>query len=141
MSLRAETWRLRLRTAEALADLAMARAAIALAPFRRWDGWLGLAGPGPEPDAVREAHRLARHVDRAAQRLPFEIKCLPRAMALSRMLRRRGVPHRLVLAVRPADLRGGNDDLHAWIEVEKTIVIGDLPGPWTAVFSFPQAQK
>ena len=80
--------------------------------------------------AVRAARRLAGHVERAAQRLPFETKCLPRAMALSWLLRRRRLGHCVVIAVRPPELRDGDHGLHAWVEVDGETVIGDLPGPW-----------
>jgi hypothetical protein len=65
--------------------------------------------------------------------LPFESKCLPRAMALSWILRRRRIAHGLVFAVRPPDLRGSKDDLHAWVEVDGATIIGDLPGPWVEI--------
>lgn len=67
----------------------------------------------------------------------FESKCLPRAIALSRMLRRRGIAHRLVIAARPAGARNGADDLHAWIEMGGTIVLGELPGNWIQVLGLP----
>jgi hypothetical protein len=62
--------------------------------------------------------------------LPVQTKCLPRAVALSWILRRRQIQHTLVFAVRPAGLRGSKDDLHAWVEVQGAKLIGDLPGPW-----------
>jgi len=63
-------------------------------------------------------------------RLPFGTKCLPRAMALSWLLRRKRVVHTVVFAVRPADLRNSPDALHVWLEAGGDKVIGDLPGPW-----------
>jgi hypothetical protein len=62
--------------------------------------------------------------------MPRPVKCLPRAMALSWMLRRRRIGHAAVIAVRPNGLRRSPDDLHAWIEVAGLRVMGDLPGPW-----------
>lgn len=73
---------------------------------------------------------MARQVDWAAGRLPFEIKCLPRAMALSWMLQARSISHAVVFAVRPSDQRDSPDALHAWVEIGGTKVLGDLPGPW-----------
>jgi hypothetical protein len=58
-------------------------------------------------------------------------------MALSWMLRRRAIPHRLAMAARPAGQRGGADDLHAWVEASGIIVLGELPGPWIVVESLP----
>lgn len=119
-----------------MAALIAARGVIAMAPLERWRGRFGLAGP-VTPAALAEAWRLAAHVRRGAGRLPFTAKCLPQALALSRMLRRRGIAHRLIIAARPDAARTGADDLHAWIEVDGTIVLGDLPGPWLPLFSLP----
>lgn len=131
-----DTWRLRRRTLEAMAALAAARARVAFIPLEHWRGQLGLPGDASD-EQLAESRRIARHVDRAAERLPFDFKCLPRAIALAAMLRRRGIPHRAVIAARPAAARGGADDLHAWTEVGGTIVIGDLPGPWVVLFTLP----
>lgn len=114
--------------------LCVARFAVALVPFRLWRGSLGRTdGPGQGSvgaDIVAPARRLALHVERAAMRLPFATKCLPRAMALAWMLQRAGLGYGFKLAVRPATQRGTIDDLHAWIECDGSIVLGDLPGPW-----------
>lgn len=133
-------WRLRGLTIEAMAALSAARIAIALIPLDRWKGHLGLAGTATEHD-LPEARRLARHVERAAGRLPFKTKCLPRAIALGHVLRRRRIAHDLVLAVRPAAARTGQDDLHAWVEVEDVIVLGNLPGPWLTLLRLPQTVR
>jgi hypothetical protein len=79
---------------------------------------------------LSDSRRFATHVDRAATLLPFQTKCLPRAMALSWMLRRERIQHALVIAVRPAELRDAADGLHAWVEVDGAKIIGELPGPW-----------
>jgi hypothetical protein len=118
-----------------MAALAFARLLVAAVPFHHWRDRLGsrpshpVAGPLPV-DPLAEGQRLARQVERAAARLPFSTKCLPRAMALSWILRRKRIGHVLVFAVRPAGLRDGPDALHAWVEIEGVTVIGDLPGPW-----------
>jgi len=112
--------------------LCRARLLVAMVPLARWRGTLGLAGEARDDDGG-EARRLAIHVERAAARLPFHTKCLVRAMALSWLLRPRAIPHALVIAVRPQAARGGDDDLHAWIEHGGRIVLGDLPGPWLEV--------
>jgi hypothetical protein len=112
-----------------MAELTRARLTIAFAPFKWWHRKLGGGGKVAEIDLV-EAKRLAAHVEWGARRLPFPTKCLPRAMALSWMLRRRNLSHTVVFAVRPASRRGFDDDLHAWVEVEGNKIIGDLPGEW-----------
>lgn len=124
---RAELWLHRLRVAIAMALLCWARLLIAWVPLDRWRGKLGNArGHRSTPDA----RQLATQVERAAARLPFESKCLPRAMVLSWMLRRKSIAHTVVFAVRPPHLRNSSDALHAWVEVEGSKIIGDLPGPW-----------
>ena len=129
-------WPLRRLTLEAAFSLLFARVLVALRPLSRWHDSLGHPGSNsPDRQALIEARRLANHVDRAAARLPGTSLCLARAIALSRMLRRRGIGHGMVIAIRPARLRGGSDDLHAWVEVDGGIAIGDLPGPWAIVFS------
>jgi len=131
-----EAWRGRLRTSEALVALLLAHAMIAWLPLAWWKPRLGQAGTR-FPDGPEQARRIARHVDRAAQRLPVASKCLPRAMALSRMLGRRRIAHRLVIAARPARQRHAGDALHAWIAIDGVIVLGDVPGPWVEVYAIP----
>jgi aryl-alcohol dehydrogenase-like predicted oxidoreductase len=112
-----------------MALLCWASLVVRLVPFRRWSKSLGRIGP-VAPSAPAEARRAAGAVERAAWRLPFRAKCLPQAMALSWLLRRRGIGHAVVIAVRPAQLRDSPDALHAWLEVDGEKIIGDLPGPW-----------
>jgi hypothetical protein len=118
-----------------MAALAYARLLVAAVPFRRWRDRLGCSpSPGSArlrpADALVEGRRLARQVEWAAHRLPFSTKCLPRAMALSWILRGKRIGHVLVFAVRPAALRNTPDALHAWVEIDGVTVIGELPGPW-----------
>lgn len=125
-----EAWAARAGTLRAMVLLIAARLLITGIPFRIWRKWLGGNAEVAHGSDVTAARRLAAQVNRAGWRLPFVTKCLPRAMALSWMLRRIGVGHRLVFAVRPAHHRGGDDDLHAWVEVGGAIVLGELTGPW-----------
>jgi hypothetical protein len=122
-----------------MAMLSWAHMLVAWVPFDRWRGSLGPAGShsniGPT-DALAMARRLAAYIEWAAVRLPFSTKCLPRAMALSWMLRRNGIGHQLVLAARPAHSRDSPDSLHAWVEVDGKKIIGDLPGPWIETLRF-----
>jgi len=125
---KADAWRRRLRTLRAMALLCRARLLVDWIALDRWRDSLGLADrTGVRAD---EARRFAADVEWAAGRLPFEIKCLPRAMALSWMLRRAGITHSVVIAARPPQRRGANDNLHAWVEVAGETVLGELPGPW-----------
>jgi hypothetical protein len=110
--------------------LSRARLTMAVLPFDRWRASVGGGGLPASPDGIEQAMQLAAHVDWAAKLVPFPTKCLPQAMALSWLLRRRGIGHVVVFAVRPAETRGAGDDLHAWVEFGDRIVLGDLPGPW-----------
>jgi hypothetical protein len=125
-----ERWKSRLRTVAAIAALCGARLTVAALPFARWRGTLGGRSNCNSETSVSEARQLAPHIEWAARLLPFSTKCLPRAMALSWLLRSEGMAHCLVFAVRPAELRGSDDQLHAWVEVAGEKIIGDLPGPW-----------
>lgn len=134
-------WRRR-RTLEAAWALGCWRLAVAVLPLRTWIGRVGTVvtghdGDGPASDGnstdCARARVLARHVERAAQRLPFTTLCLPRALALGAMLRRRGIAYTITIAARPPHMRGNGDDLHGWISVQETIVLGALPGPWNPV--------
>jgi len=55
------------------------------------------------------------------------------------MLRRRAIGHTLVIAARPGAARGGDDDLHAWIEASGLILLGNLPGPWARLLALHSA--
>src|SRR5262249_8952138 len=134
----AERWRSRARTATAMAALGAARFVVATLPFDRWRGRLGWPGKvDDEVDRIR-ARRFAARVGWAARLLPFPTKCLPPAMALSWMQRRRGIGPVVVFAVRPQDQRSSHDELHAWVEIGGAKIIGDLPGPWVETLRLGQ---
>ncbi len=138
-----EAWRLRRLTLEAMLRLSAAWLLVRFVPLGYWRGRLGRAAPANAPDAcapddlaaIAQARRLAVHVERAAARLPLATKCLPRAVALARMLQARGQPYSLRIATRPPHERSGANDLHAWIEVGQVKVIGDLPGNWVILLN------
>ncbi len=121
-----------------MAELLRARRMVQRIPFATWRDRMGSSSAAPARHAadtqVRTAWNLARHVDRAAWRMAGEWLCLPRALALITMLRRRGIPYALHIAARPAAHRTGTDDLHAWVDVGPARVIGDLPGEWAVIF-------
>ena len=131
-----ERWQSRARTGEAIAELLLAQITIRMIPVRRWPGRFGLAQDGL-PGNCKTSTTLARHVERGAQRLPLTSRCLPQALALSRMLKRRRIGHQLVIAVRPASRCNRTRELHAWIEQDGRVVLGELPGPWLPVLRLP----
>ena len=123
----------KLRTARAMSRLCWAQLLVSHVPFKQWRDGLGLRAGSPAHQAS-EARHLAKDLEWAAKRLPFETKCLPRAMALSWTLRRRKIAHSVVIAVRPGELRQSPDSLHAWVESGGEIILGNLPGPWIETF-------
>lgn len=126
-----DRWQSRLRTAVAMAALCWARFVVGAMPFNWWRNTLGGTGrTQPADQDTARARRFAAHVDWAAKKLPIAMKCLPRAVALSWILRSNGIAHSVVFAVRPARQRGSDDQLHAWVEIGGETIIGDLPGPW-----------
>ena len=131
-----DAWSLRWRTGQAMVLLAIARVLVRHARFAAWRMRLGWPGPA-DPAQELLARRLARHVERAAGRLPGTTKCLPQAMALSWMLRVRRIPHCVALMARPASARGGVDDLHAMVRFGDKAILGNLPGPWIEMLVLP----
>lgn len=126
-----ERWRSRLRTAEAMAALTVARLLVPAIAFKRWRHTLGGTAAGRKSERLTaDARRFAAHVEWAARLLPFPTKCLVRAMALSWILRSKHIGHTLVFAVRPEAQRGADDQLHAWVEIAGETILGDLPGTW-----------
>lgn len=121
------------RTAEAILFLSISKFLIEFVQLKHWVKFLGQQGSSSD-EASDMGYRYARYVDHAAKFLPFEVICLPRAMALSLMLRRRSIPHTLVIAARPIARRTEGGRLHAWIECAGKTVIGEIPGPWIQVF-------
>lgn len=118
--------------------LAFARLLIAAVPLRRWSWVLGAPGPRKEGEESvdAEADALARAVVRGSRRLPFATKCLVRAVALHTMLRSRGKPSQLVIAVLDPRRRGQVEDLHAWVESRGRIVIGEIDHPFQPLVFF-----
>lgn len=140
----------RLQVAEAAFFLILARLLIAFVRFGRWRGQLGILLPVPPQAGGFPAQNcaacegdsadlsLAACVERAAIRLPFIFKCLPRAMALQWMLHRCNRPSVLALATLPGTARGGLDDLHSWVECCGCVLIGASDRPYRIIALFGQ---
>jgi hypothetical protein len=131
-------WRWRGQVAEAMAWLTLSRLAVSFVPFRLWRRLLGRivtssARPCADPCVAR---RLAASVERGALRLPFRTKCLPRALALHAIMRRRGMPALLVIGVLDSQRRGALEDLHAWVETDNGILIGAIAEPFHPLVRF-----
>jgi hypothetical protein len=115
----------RRRLLEATADLTRASVELRVAPKSRTVARLGnlqtteAAGRvGPEQRA--EAERVGRAVARVARRLPWHPSCLRQALAVQRMLRRRGIAGLLHLGVTGV----GESAAHAWVTVDGHPVVG-----------------
>jgi hypothetical protein len=101
--------------AEAAVELAAALLTLRRSPTGRIPRLMA-GSDGQAASFEREpAAGVARAVDRAARLVPFRSTCLARSVALCRMLKRRGMGHRLELGVRPAR-PGEPPEFHAWVE-------------------------
>lgn len=125
---------------EAIALLIVARWLVGHVRFGRWRALLGArvsdgrASDDTTPADQGRAHRLAQVVERAAARLPGESKCLPRAIALQWLLRRRRLGGMLTIGVRAGQARGHLNDLHAWVARGDEVLIGDHDRPHGALY-------
>ena len=135
-------WHWRGRVAEAMVRLVLARLLVTCIPLRRWSRLLGQINLIPSAgDGADEATRvLARAVTHGAAWLPFETKCLPRAIALHTLLRRTGHTSHLVIGVLGSSSRaskqGSLEDLHAWVETNGEVIIGALDEPFHPLVRF-----
>ena len=124
--------------AEALACLAVARAAVILLPFRVLARRLGVR-MGETPAAVEidpPSREVAWGIGAAACRVPWRSKCLEQAIAAKMMLRRRGVHSTLYLGLTREPMAA-----HAWVRVGGWNVTGgqDVSG-YAVVASFADVE-
>lgn len=111
--------------------LPLARLMVDLVPLKYWRASLGtivskslLAEPARTSEAEgRHLAFLARRVERAARILPFPTKCLPRAVTLQWMLKRRRIGAHLVIAMRKGTKHSPHL-YHAWVETRGEMLIG-----------------
>lgn len=125
--------------AEALACLAVARAAVVFLPFRVVSRRLGVR-MGETPATV-EVSPVSREVNwgigAAARRVPWRAKCLEQALAAKMMLRRRGVHSTLYLGV-----TRGPTGAHAWVRVGGWNVTGGQDvSRYAVVASFADVER
>lgn len=121
---------------EAAGELARARL-MTLLPARVYTSEFGvIAQPGaappcgdPAPGEPECATEIGRMVEKVARAMPFRALCLQQAIAVRRMLRRRGVRAMVMLGVSRnaadrAEPRKGAA-AHAWVTVGGRVVNGD----------------
>lgn len=123
--------------AEAGVTLAYASLRLLWYPRSKTSSLLGKAGPpvapGPVPtDVSTETLRIGRAVERVANVLPWHPVCLPRALAVASMLRRRGVECRAHLGVTST----APPEAHAWVTVGGLVVQGAPVDHVTELVSF-----
>lgn len=112
--------------AETIAALLGAQALVALVPMRVWRRWfeIGAVGEraGGQTDGVlARGIGLGRQVERVAESFPWTVKCLPRALAASAILSRRGIRSQLAIGARRDT---GPVELHAWLTLSGTCIVG-----------------
>lgn len=117
----------------AAALLLAARLLVAAVPMRYWRGSLGtilgnqdadIPRPTSWADVPAELRYIASAVERASRWLPLHLRCLPRAMAVQWMARRRGMNCTLRIGLE----RGATEELHAWVDYGQVTITGNLPG-------------
>ena len=118
---RSLSWSDRAMVAEAAVLLSGAHLTLRVAPYRRFRRWL-TAGPRGAAWDPLVASRVRRAVAMASRNLPFEVVCLPQAMAAKVMLARRSIGSSLVLGAGHDDDHGVS--FHAWLESGGTVVTG-----------------
>jgi Transglutaminase-like superfamily len=110
---------------EAAVILTGASLRVRLRPQSETTALLGNPGPPSSPyvpsaGASIEALRIGRAVERVAAVLPWHPVCLPRAVAVTSMLRRRRIECRAHLGVTGAK----PPEAHAWVTVGGVVVQG-----------------
>jgi hypothetical protein len=115
------------RHLEAVGELARVSLALRLVSPQRASALLGRVDGGGtsavepvRPEQLLEARIVGAVVARDAHRVPWRPTCLPQALAVQRMLRRRGIPARLHLGVGAI----ADAEAHAWVTVGHKAVIG-----------------
>ena len=126
--------RRRIYQREAALMLLLARIAVRLLPPARLFAWADRAPRQVRRFAVDETGWVAWAVGNIAARTWMGALCLPQALAVHAMLRRRGVESRLCLGVARD---GAVLAAHAWVEVGGDKVIGEREaGGFTRIAEF-----
>jgi hypothetical protein len=114
---------------EAAATLWAVKALTRATSFERWRHVLEPMPPASKRGGAvlgeREIAEVVWAVDQVSQRFPNALTCLPRALAVRRMLASRGVSTTLELGVARDDQ--GKFEAHAWVLYEGRVIIGQVP--------------
>jgi len=95
-------------------------------PFERWRRLLERAAPvrGLDPSAHASARHVVWAIGVAADYLPGQYKCLPRAYAAHVLLARHG--HASEVRVGVARDPNGKVEAHAWVDCQGRTVVGQV---------------
>jgi len=121
---------------EAIGELALASASVALLPFRRSivRGSRPLSPARRTPVAIET---VIWAVEAAARRMPWRTVCIEQGLAAQRMLRRRGIDARLHYGARN-DHSAGKLQAHVWVTVDGVAVIGESEaGRFAEIAAYP----
>ncbi|MGZ9098410.1 MAG: lasso peptide biosynthesis B2 protein [Brevundimonas sp.] len=108
--------------AEAVLQLGLARARVALRPFRDVARAASRTPAGPHGDSASARRLVAWAVTAAARRAPWRAKCLEQGLAAQAMLRRRGVEAVLHYGLKRGEI--GDLDAHVWVTAGGCDVVG-----------------
>lgn len=133
-------WRDRFLLLETALWLAVARLAILVVPFRRLAPWLGATmaeSPAAEPRIEEMGWRLGWAVRVASRWVPWQTRCLVRAIAGKMLLKRRGIPSTLYLGLaKDAD---GQLAAHAWLRCgDRTLTGGRMGRSYAVIAKFAE---
>jgi hypothetical protein len=126
--LRALSWQDRWLLLEAFIWSGVTSAAMASLPFRWVASLLGLAQgencTAPEPAVMELAERIGWAMRVAAARIPWKNTCLCQALTGTVLLRHRGIPGTLYLAVAKDKNLAEKMTAHAWLRCGENILTG-----------------
>ncbi len=117
----------RVATFESLSALAAAQALVRMVPPRKWRNRFGASASISSADALvkdqlEPVRRVRFAIARAARNLPTDPNCLPQALAVRRMLERRGIEASLFMGAERGE--DGKTRFHAWLKVGPEWVTG-----------------
>ena len=121
---------------DAICELALASASVALLPFRRAivRGSRPLSAASRTPVTIET---VVWAVEAASRRMPWRTVCIEQGLAAQRMLRRRGIDARLHYGARN-DHSVGRLEAHVWVTVDGVVVIGESEaGRFAEIAAYP----
>ena len=123
---------------EAAFALLVARILVQYVPMRFWRYHVDTSADST-PAPLRVPRKVGWIVRKVARRLPFRARCLPQAMAVQWMLRRRAIRSRLVFGARRGTAPKTTLEFHAWLIAGGECVIGGQEVETFTVLPPPEA--